>query len=514
MNSIIIKQNIFNQKYNYLKNQGTKMKISAAIDAPSNAKQWVIFCTEGKTVAIPDKELNDLAAEAIQAKLFSSKDGQILPIFKGGKVAILIGAGKEADSLSMRKLGSMTKSALKTKPLSPGTPVVIKPLDDCPEAVRAIIDGAMLGLYKWDKYISQDDDKDNGGNYNDLDITILTSHSDVVDQAVKITNGVNLARDLSNENADVAHSVFLEKQIKQIAESDSRCTIEILNRSEMQEEGLNLHLAVNQGSNKEPKLIIVTYRGGNKNDPFVALVGKGITFDSGGLNLKPTGSMETMRMDMCGTAAVIGSLRNTLELNIPGNIYFVCAIAENAIGASSYKPGDVIISYSGKSVEICNTDAEGRLVLADANSYIAKNYKPDAIINIATLTGAVVMALGYEYTGLMSSDRTLADNLLNAANATDDRAWELPIYPELKDHVKSKVADIKNTGESRCAGTISAGEFLRQFAQCESKDQKWAHLDIAGTSKPSKDIAYLNNGATGAGVRLLTRFLLDRSKSN
>ncbi len=490
------------------------MKISAAIDAPNNAKQWVIFCTEAKTVSIPDKELNDLAAEAVQAKLFAGKDGQNLPIFKGDKVAILIGAGKETDSLSMRQLGSMTKSALQTKPLSPGKPVVIKPLNDEEDAIRAIIDGAMLGLYAWDKYISQDDDKDSDNDYNDFDITILTSHRDAVDQAVKIAAGVNLTRDLSNENADVADSVFLENQIKQIAEADSRCTIKILNRSEMQEEGLNLHLAVNQGSNKEPKLIIVTYRGAGENDPFVALVGKGITFDSGGLNLKPTGSMETMRMDMCGTAAVIGSLRNTIELNISGNIYFVCAIAENAIDASSYKPGDVIISYSGKSVEIGNTDAEGRLVLADAISYMAKNYKPDAIIDIATLTGAVVIALGYEYTGLMSSDRDLADNLLKAANATDDRAWELPIYPELKDHVKSKIADIKNTGEARCAGTISAGEFLRQFAQCESKDQKWAHLDIAGTSKPSKDIAYLNNGATGAGVRLLTRFLLDRSKNN
>ncbi len=488
------------------------MKLTAAIDAPNNTKQWVIFCAEDKTVSIPDNELNALAAEAIQAQLFSGKDGQILPVFKGGKLAILIGAGKETDAISMRQLGSMTKSALQTKPLSPGKPVIIQPLNDNPETVRAIIDGAMLGLYTWDKYISQDDDKDNDNNYDDLDITILTPHSDVVDQAVKIDNGVNLARDLSNENADVAHSVFLENQIKQIAEQDSRCTIEILNRSEMQEEGLNLHLAVNQGSNKDPKLIIVTYRGGNDNDPFVALVGKGITFDSGGLNLKPSGSIENMRMDMCGTAAVIGSLRNTIELNIPGNIYFVCAIAENAIDASSYKPGDVIVSYSGKSVEIGNTDAEGRLVLADAISYMVKNYKPDAIIDIATLTGAVVIALGYEYTGLMSSDRDLAANLLKAAKATDDRAWELPIYPELKDHVKSKVADIKNTGEARCAGTISAGEFLRQFAQCESEDQKWAHLDIAGTSKPSKDIAYLNNGATGAGVRLLTRFLLNRSK--
>ncbi|MGC9328766.1 MAG: leucyl aminopeptidase family protein, partial [Candidatus Hinthialibacter sp.] len=182
--------------------------------------------------------------------------------------------------------------------------------------------------------------------------------------------------------------------------------------------------------------------------------------------------------------------------------------------SKSYKPGDVIKSYCGKTVEIGNTDAEGRLVLADANSYMAKNYNPEAIVNIATLTGAVVTALGYEYTGLLSSDPHLADALLQAAQISDDRAWQLPVFPELKDHVKSKIADIKNIGEARCAGTLAGGEFLRQFAQCESEKLKWAHLDIAGTSKPSKEIAYFDNGATGAGVRLLTQFLIDRSQKS
>ncbi len=329
-----------------------------------------------------------------------------------------------------------------------------------------------------------------------------------------IDDGVNLARDLANENADNADSEKIEQTIRDIAASDSRCTITVLNETELREEGLNLHLAVNQGSAKEPKLIVVAYRGGKENEPFTALIGKGITFDTGGLNLKPTGSMETMRMDMSGTAAVIGCLHNAIRLNLACNVYFVCAIAENAIGSKSYKPGDVIVGYCGKTVEIANTDAEGRLVLADANSYLARNYKPESIINIATLTGAVVIALGYEYTGLMASHKILADALLQAAQDTDDRAWELPIYPELKEHVKSKVADIRNTGEPKCAGTLAGGEFLRQFAQCESDALQWAHLDIAGTAKPAKETGLFDNGATGAGVRLLTQYLLNRTGSD
>lgn len=486
------------------------MKVVASIAPPSNAKQWIIICLEGTPIEFPDADLQQQAMEAIQANLFAGRDGEILPLIHGDKIAILAGIGLKEEQTNLRKLGVLIRSALKTKPITPEKPVVIQPAIDSPEAARAIVDGAKLGLYRWKKYITQSEDKT---NEDDFDLSILTRHSDIVDAVSQIADGVNLARNLANENADVADSEMLERTIREIAAADFRCTVVALNETDIREEGLNLHLAVNQGSAKEPKLIIVTYRGGKENDPFVALIGKGITFDTGGLNLKPTGSIEFMRMDMSGTAAVIGCLRNAIQLKLACNVYFVCAIAENAVGSRSCKPGDVIVSYCGKTVEIGNTDAEGRLVLADANSYLAKNYKPEVIIDIATLTGAVVIALGYEYTGLMSSDRTLADALLSAAKITDDRAWELPIYPELKDHIKSKIADLKNTGEPKCAGTLAGGEFLRQFAQCESDAVKWAHLDIAGTAKPRKDVGYFDAGATGAGVRLLTQFLLDRTNN-
>ncbi len=484
------------------------MRMIATQTVPSEFTQWLVFCIQGKPIELPDIELQKLAQATVQAQFFQGKDGEILPVIQGDKVAMLVGLGDKPEAVSLRKLGTLAKSALKTKPLTPFKPIAILPALDTPETVRALVDGAKLGLYQWKKYITPSAET---VNYEEGEITILTQHGALVESISRIADGVNLARNLANENADLADSVFLEKRILEIVGTDPRCAIQVLNRTDLYEEGLHLHLAVNQGSSKEPKLIIVTYRGGKESEPFVALIGKGITFDTGGLNLKPTGSMETMRMDMSGTAAVIGCLYNAIQLNLACNVYFVCAIAENAIGSKSYRPGDVIPSYCGKTVEIANTDAEGRLVLADANSYLAKNFKPESIINIATLTGAVVIALGYEYTGLMSSDRRLADRLIRAAQITDDRVWELPIYPALKEHVKSKVADIKNTGESRCAGTLSGGEFLRQFAQCESEELKWAHLDIAGTAKPAKDIGFFDTGATGSSVRLLTQFLLERS---
>jgi leucyl aminopeptidase len=264
-------------------------------------------------------------------------------------------------------------------------------------------------------------------------------------------------------------------------------------------------LAVNQGSRKEPKLIIVKYQGAGSKEKYTALIGKGVTFDTGGLNLKPTGSMETMRMDMSGTAAVIGTLKNTIALGLKKNVLFVCAVAENAIGSGSFKPGDVFRAYNGKTVEVNNTDAEGRLVLADAIAYVVKNYKPEQIIDIATLTGACVVALGHDYSGLISTNDKLAKQLVDSSKHTDDRVWRLPIYPEMKDSVKSNYADIRNTGFPKgAAGASTAAEFLRQFTD----DTPWAHLDIAGTAyAEGSGRMYYGFGATGAGVRLLTDYL-------
>ncbi|MCK5023979.1 MAG: leucyl aminopeptidase family protein, partial [Candidatus Aenigmarchaeota archaeon] len=281
-------------------------------------------------------------------------------------------------------------------------------------------------------------------------------------------------------------------------------TLKILKEKELVKNKMNLHLAVNKGSKKEPMLIIAKYNGGK--GKYTAFIGKGLTFDSGGLNLKPSGYLETMREDMGGSAAVLGALRNTLELRPKKNILFVLGVAENAIGPNATKPGDVIKSYEGKTVEIANTDAEGRLVLADANAYITKNYDVKTVVNIATLTGAVVAALGFDHSAVMSTKQKIADELIAIGKEVDEPVWQLPMYDELKEHVKSKYADIKNVGLPKgAAGTVSAGEFLRQFA----RDKDWAHLDIAGTAFVEGDgRSYYGFGATGSGVRLLSNYAL------
>ncbi|MGI6456436.1 MAG: leucyl aminopeptidase family protein [bacterium] len=474
---------------------------------PEDVTQFVVFAVQAGAVSVPDADLDALVQEAITAEMFRGKADEILPLVKGKKVCVLVGVGESIPSVSSRKIGSLTKKALQTKPLSAKAPVAVMPAVDDEFFLRSLINGAKLGLYKWDKYKTTQENEEEEEEFR---ILIQTRHHDFVQRQSVICDGVNFARDLGNENAQIMTTEHLTEVVLELVSGNPRCSVEVLGRKELEAKGFGLHLAVCQGSEQEPRLVIVTYNGGQEKDPYTALIGKGMTFDSGGLNLKPTGSIETMRMDMCGAAAVIGTLHNAIHLNLACNAYFVCGFAENAIGPKSYKPGDVFVSYSGKTVEIGNTDAEGRLVLGDANSYIAKNYKPDSIINIATLTGAVIIALGYEYTGLMASHDDLAEKLLQAAEITDDRAWRMPIYEELKEHVKSQIADIKNTGQPRTAGTISAGEFLRQFAQCESTEQKWAHLDIAGTAKPQNEVGYFSTLSTGAGVRLLTEFLANR----
>ena len=365
-----------------------------------------------------------------------------------------------------------------------------------------MIEAVLIGTYRWKKYITK---KKEDKTIEDKSFVLIADKKKSYEEAVAVCGGVNLTRDLINENADVAVSTFLEKTIRALVKGKSNVTLEVLNKKEMVAKGLGLHLAVNQGSSQEPKLVIVRYKGAAGKGWSTAFIGKGMTYDTGGLNLKPTGYIETMKMDMSGAAAVIGTLKNILALKPKKNILFVCGIAENVTGSRSYKPGDVLTGYAGKTVEVANTDAEGRLVLADAISYVVKNYKPGQLVDIATLTGACVVALGHDYTGLVSTNDKLARNLVHVSNETDDRIWRLPSYPELKNSVKSKIADICNLGFPKGAGgMITAAEFLRQFTDGTT----WAHLDIAGSAYVDNDSRwYFGHGATGAGVRLMTRFL-------
>jgi len=427
--------------------------------------------------------------------------GEIFPVLEGKRLSLFVGLGK-TEKLSLTEVRINTRKALLSPFIKSARTVEVVPHTSDENAVKAIIEGICIGTYVWDKYKSRSkDDK----TVKDKSVVIAAAQSKALRQAVTICEGVRLTRDLVNDNADTVTSEYLEKTVRGLVKGKKNIALEVLNQKELKRHGLNLHLAVNQGSRKEPKLMIIKYSGGSKDQPYTAIIGKGMTFDTGGLNLKSSNHIETMRIDMSGAGAVCGILKNVLALGIKKNLLFVLSIAENAIGSGAYKPGDVITGYAGKSVEIGNTDAEGRLVLADAFAYVIKNYKPAVIVDMATLTGACVVALGFDYSGLFSNNDDLARHLVRASNDTDDRAWRLPIYPELKDYIKSPIADLKNTSSIRGAGASTAAEFLHQFTD----DTPWAHLDIAGSAYVEKGgRMYYGYGATGVGVRLLTHYLL------
>jgi leucyl aminopeptidase len=444
-----------------------------------------------------EKELAGL----VKCGQFSAKSGEIFPLSSDNQMIILLGLGKE-DELTLTGLRVSVRKALLSSFVKKLSSIEIVPLQKQQDdySIVAIIEAIVIGTYAWEKYKTPD--KENERPVKKY--TIIAPDKKVYHDAVVISQNVNFARDLINENADIVNAVFFEKTIKSLCQAEKNISVEILGRKEMANKGLNLHLAVNQGSKNEPRLIIVKYKGTAKNGFDAAFIGKGITFDSGGINLKPSGSVETMRTDMSGAAAVAGTLKNAIALRIKKNILFVFALAENAVGSGAYKPGDVFKSYKGKTVEIGNTDAEGRLVLADALAYVNKNYQPKKIIDIATLTGACIIALGHDYSGLLSNNDSLAKKILEAAAVTDDRVWQLPLYKELKGVMNSPIADLKNISNVKGAGTITGAYFLQQFID----DTPWAHLDIAGTSFVEKGPRmYFGHGGTGAGVRLLTEFI-------
>lgn len=426
--------------------------------------------------------------------------GEIFPVENGKNLIIFAGVGK--GDLSLTDLRVQVRKVFLSGYLKKIKTLEVVPHEDKEATVNAVIEGILLGGYVWDKYKAKQKDAVPADSRR---IIIVAAAKKSYADTIATCDGVRLTRDLVNDNADTVTSDLLEKTVRGLIKGKKNIRVEVLNRKELKTKGLNLHLAVNQASRKEPKLIIVKYSGGKKTEGYTAIIGKGVTFDTGGLNIKPSGSMETMKIDMAGAASVCGILKNTLKLGIKKNLLFVLGVAENAIGSAAYKPGDVITGYAGKSVEIGNTDAEGRLVLADAFAYVVKNYKPARMIDMATLTGACVVALGFDYSGLFSSNDALAAQLKQCADDTDDRAWQLPFYAEIKEYIKSPIADLKNTSNVKGGGACTAAAFLQQF----TNGTEWAHLDIAGSSfVDGASRMYFGHGATGAGVRLLTRYLL------
>ena len=308
-------------------------------------------------------------------------------------------------------------------------------------------------------------------------------------------------RDLGNMPPNICHPRYLAEQAQELGKQHSTLKVEVLEEQQLKELGAGALLAVGQGSDQPPRMIIMNYQGGKQDDQPFVLVGKGITFDTGGISLKPGAGMDEMKYDMGGAASVLGTLQAVLELQLPINVIGVLTCAENMPSGGATRPGDIITTMSGQTVEILNTDAEGRLVLCDALTYVER-FKPQAVINIATLTGACIVALGSNTSGLMGNNPELVESLLDASKRAADAAWELPLFEEYQEQLDSPFADMANIGGPK-AGTITAGCFLSRF----SKAYPWAHLDIAGTAWISGG---KEKGATGRPVPLLSQYLLDR----
>jgi leucyl aminopeptidase len=315
-----------------------------------------------------------------------------------------------------------------------------------------------------------------------------------------IGKGRNTSRDLGNLPGNICTPTYLAKQASNYAKNYAKLKTTILNQKEMEKLGMGSLLSVSKGSRTPPKFIVMEYNGGKKADRPYVLVGKGVTFDSGGISIKPGAAMDEMKFDMCGAAGVMGTMVSVNELKLPINVVAIVPSVENMPDGAASKPGDIVTSMSGQTIEVLNTDAEGRLILCDALTYSEK-FKPKAVIDVATLTGACVMALGAHPAGLLSNQQKLADQILSAGTECGDRAWQMPLWDDYQDQLKSNFADMANIG-GREAGMITAGCFLARF----TKKLNWAHLDIAGVAW----FGGAKKGSTGRPVPLLTQYLMER----
>jgi leucyl aminopeptidase len=368
-------------------------------------------------------------------------------------------------------------------------------------AANAIVEGSKLSLYSFDKYKKEKKSKQ-------PNLTILVSDSakisDIISRAQAVSEGVIYTRSLANLPPNECSPAQLAGFAKSLASKNKvKCTI--LSKSELKKKGFGGISAVGQGSKNEPRLIIFEYNG-KRGERSTVLVGKAVTFDTGGISIKPADKMDEMKFDKCGGCTVFGIIKAASELRLPVNLVGIVPSVENMPGGESYRPGDIIKLYSGKTAEILNTDAEGRLILFDALSYGIKTYKPKEIIDFATLTGACIVALGANVAGLVSNNPRLAENLKQSSEKTGEEIWQLPLNDDYMDMIKSDYADIKNVGSGRVAGTITAAAFLASAIE----NTPWAHFDIAGTAwvqGGSKDKSYNPKGATGFGVRLILDYL-------
>jgi leucyl aminopeptidase len=408
--------------------------------------------------------------------------------------ALVVGLGAR-DEFTPERARVGAAIAARTAASMDASTLALKGPDD-PAAATAMVEGAILASYRFDRFKSNGDDEDEDPKGLE-EVTLIGDGglAEAVEAARIGAEAENFARELQDLPSNIVTPSYLAGRANAIAEEHDSVTFEVLGREQIKEKGMGGLVAVSQGTAEEPQLIVLRYQGGG--DETLGLVGKGVTFDSGGISIKPSAGMQEMKMDMSGAAAVLETVSALAKLELPIDVLAVIPSTENMPSGTAVKPGDIITQLNGKTVEVNNTDAEGRLILADALAY-AVELGADRIVDLATLTGAVLVALGSTYAGLISNDDAFATEVEEAATRTGELAWRLPLHPEYKELTKGTVADLTNASSKRKASTIYAGSFLEEFVD----GKPWVHLDIAGTAW---DVGreYVGKGPTGYGVRLL-----------
>jgi leucyl aminopeptidase len=467
-------------------------------------------------VEITDKPLTDVDSDLLAVLIF---DGDDLPEPLAGapgtedvkgaykkatlvhpqtpRRALVIGLGdrdafeperaRVAGAIAARTAGSLDGSSLALA--GPETP-------DPKALATAMVEGAILASYRFDRFKSKKEDDDSAKRLEELTVLGDGDLAEAIESARVGAEAENFARELQDLPSNVVTPSYLAGRAHAIAEEHASVRCEVMGRQQIKEKGMGGLVAVSQGSAEEPQLIVLRYQAGGDGET-LALVGKGVTFDSGGISIKPSAGMQEMKMDMSGAAAVLEAVSAIAKLEVPINLLAVIPSTENLPSGTAVKPGDIITQLNGKTVEVNNTDAEGRLILADALAYSVE-LGADRLIDLATLTGAVIIALGSTYAGLISNDDALATEVEEAASRTGELAWRLPLHPEFKELTKGTVADLTNASSKRKASTIYAGSFLEEFVD----GKPWVHLDIAGTAW---DVGreYVGKGPSGFGTRLL-----------
>jgi leucyl aminopeptidase len=487
-----------------------------AFTAPALPKEGaaVIFIAEGEKLAGLASELDSRSeghiSRAIKAAKFEGKREQLLDLVapSGTKLDRIVVAGlgevKKITAREIELLGGVIGGALQGAKASAATIIADFPADmavDQAEAAALIASGVALRIYSFDKYKSKKPDN------HVLDrVTVMAAPSTKARKTFAVyealVEGVHLARDLVNEPANQLSPEEFANRAKALAKAGLK--VDVLAPAEMRKLGMRALLGVAQGSAHEPRLVVMRWNGGQKGEPPLAFVGKGVTFDTGGISMKPAAGMEDMKGDMGGAACVTGLMLALAKRKARVNAVGVIALVENMPDGNAQRPGDIVTSMSGKTIAVLNTDAEGRLILADALWYTQDRFKPKFMVDLATLTGAILVALGKEFAGLFSNNDELASRLSDAGYATGEKVWRMPLSSEYDKMIDFELADMKNIG-GRNAGSITAAQFLQRFVNGTA----WAHLDVAGTAMDSVKTPINQSWGSGWGVRLLNRLIAD-----